>query len=55
MTDRFAYAYADLDGTAHLVGKLYAHNNKGKETASFENEKEWLANPNRYALEPALS
>lgn len=55
MTDRFAYAYADIDGTAHLVGKLYAHNSKGKETASFEYEKEWLTNPNRYALEPALS
>ena len=54
MADRLAYVYADLQGTAHLVGRLYAHNNKGKETASFEYEKEWLANPNRYALEPAL-
>jgi serine/threonine-protein kinase HipA len=55
MTDRLAYVYADLEGTAHLVGRLYAHNNKGKETATFEYEREWLTNPFRYALEPALS
>jgi len=54
MTDRLAYVYADLEGTAHLVGRLYAHNNKGKETASFEYEAEWLANPLKYALEPGL-
>lgn len=55
MADRLTYVYADLAGTAHVVGRLYAHNNKGKETASFEYEAEWLANPLRYALEPALS
>lgn len=55
MTDRIAWVFADLDAKAHPVGRLYAHNNKGKETASFEYEKQWLANPLRYALEPALS
>lgn len=55
MTDRLVHVYADLDGQAHLVGHLYAHNNKGKETASFEYEAEWLANPQRYSLEPALN
>ena len=54
MTDRLAHVYADLDGKAHLVGRLYAHNSKGKETASFEYEAEWLTSPLRYALEPAL-
>jgi len=54
MTDRLVYVHADLDGKAHLVGRLYAHNNKGKETASFEYEAEWLDNPLRYSLEPAL-
>ena len=49
MTDRLANVYADLGGTAHLVGRLYARNNRGKETASFEYEKGWLANPIRYA------
>lgn len=55
MTDRLTYVHADLDGTSHPVGRLYAHINKGKETASFEYEKEWLASPFRYALEPALT
>ncbi len=55
MTDRLAYVYADLEGSAHLVGRLYAHNNKGKETASFEYQSDWLTNPLRYALEPALA
>lgn len=55
MADRLALVYADLEGAAHLVGRLYAHNNKGKETASFEYEADWLANPLRYALEPALA
>ncbi|RRH96701.1 hypothetical protein EH240_22275 [Mesorhizobium tamadayense] len=55
MTDRLAYVYADLEGTPHLVGCLYAHNNTGKETATFEYEADWLANPLRYALEPALA
>lgn len=55
LADRLTKVCADLDGTPHVVGRLYAHNNKGKETASFEYESEWLANPLRYALEPALS
>lgn len=55
MTDRLVYVYADLDGTSHLLGRLYAHNNKGKETASFEYEPAWLENPARYSLEPALN
>jgi serine/threonine-protein kinase HipA len=55
MTDRLTWVYADLDGKTHQVGRLFVHNNRGKETASFEYEKQWLANPNRYALEPALS
>lgn len=54
MTDRLAYVYADLNGQPRLVGRLYAHNNKGKETATFEYEAGWLADPQRYALEPAL-
>jgi serine/threonine-protein kinase HipA len=37
------------------VGKLWFHNRKGKQSASFEYRKEWLNNPDRFALEPALS
>lgn len=55
MVDRLAFVHADLYGTTHPVGRLYSHNNKGKETASFEYEREWLENPLRYSLEPALA
>lgn len=55
MTDRLAFVYADLEGASYLVGRLYAHNNKGKETASFEYAADWLTNPLHYALEPALA
>lgn len=55
MTDRLVYVYADLGGTTYLVGRLYAHNNKGKETASREYEAAWLDNPLRYSLELALT
>jgi len=36
------------------VGTLWMHNRKGRQSASFEYSGEWLANPNRFALEPAL-
>lgn len=52
MTDRLAHVYTDLDGTTHPVGRLFAHKNRGKETASFEYEKEWLPNPLRARIGP---
>lgn len=55
MTDRMTFVHADLDGTAHLVGRLFAHNNKGKETASFEYDAAWLKSRLAYSLEPALN
>jgi serine/threonine-protein kinase HipA len=55
MIDRLVHVYADLTGTPHLVGRLYAHNNKGKETASFEYDDTWLRNPVHFSLEPALT
>jgi serine/threonine-protein kinase HipA len=39
----------------HLVGKLWCHNRKGRESASFEYDASWLKHPERFALEPALS
>jgi len=43
-----------LDGETVPVGRLWCYNRKGRESASFEYNKEWLANPKRFALEPAL-
>lgn len=45
---------ADLHGTPHLIGRLWAHLRRGKESASFEYDKAWLSSAERYALEPAL-
>ncbi len=46
--------YVDLGGTPHLVGRLWTHFRKDRESASFEYDKSWLAHPERFSLEPAL-
>ena len=55
MSDKEVQVYIDLDGSTQLVGQLWAHNRKGRESASFQYEKEWLNNTNRFAIEPALN
>lgn len=52
--DRETLVYVDLDGKPHLVGRLWAHVRKNKESASFEYDDSWLENPVRFSLEPAL-
>src|SRR5438477_9580567 len=46
--------YADLEGTPHLVGRLWARMRKDRESATFEYDKSWLAHSERFSLEPAL-
>jgi serine/threonine-protein kinase HipA len=55
MADRMAYVYVDLEGTSFLVGRLWAHSRRGRDSASFEYDAGWLTNDNRFALEPLLS
>src|SRR5258708_32641658 len=55
MTDRSLFVHVDLDGEAHFVGRLWARSPKGRESATFEYDDSWLANPSRFALEPALT
>lgn len=55
MTDRNVLVYVDLDGTPNLVGRLWARSHRGKESATFEYDDTWLANPLHFALEPALT
>jgi serine/threonine-protein kinase HipA len=52
--DREALVYLDLDGVPHLVGRLWAHLRKNKESASFEYDQAWLTHRARFSLEPAL-
>lgn len=46
--------YVDLHGTPHLVGRLWARTRTGRESATFEYDRTWLAHPDRFSLEPAL-
>jgi serine/threonine-protein kinase HipA len=55
MTDRSLLVYVDLEGTPHLVGRLWARSRKSKESATFEYDAAWLVSPSRFALEPALT
>jgi len=47
--------YVDLSGTPHLVGRLWARMRRDRESATFEYEKDWLDNPLKFSLEPALA
>jgi len=48
------FVYVDLEGESILVGRLWSHQRKGRESASFEYDQNWLSHPNRFSLEPAL-
>src|SRR5438105_8629972 len=54
MMDREVLVYVDLDGTPHLVGRLCGRMRKDNESATFEYDEEWLKNPAKFSLEPAL-
>lgn len=52
--EREVFVYADLGGTPYLTGRLWAHDRKGRQSATFEYDEAWLSNPERFALDPAL-
>jgi len=54
MSNNEVFVYVSLEGKDILSGKLWFHNRKGRESASFEYDKDWLSHPERFALEPAL-
>jgi serine/threonine-protein kinase HipA len=51
---REIFVHISLAGKNILVGKLWCHSRKAKESASFEYDKTWLNDPEKFALEPAL-
>lgn len=55
MSSREVIVSIALGDENHVVGKLWCHNRKGRESASFEYDASWLKRPERFALEPALS
>jgi serine/threonine-protein kinase HipA len=52
--DKEVLVYVDLQGTPHLVGRLWARMRKDRESATFEYDKNWLTHSERFSLEPAL-
>lgn len=46
--------HADLGGEPVLVGRLWSRMRRDRESASFEYDREWLSDPRRFSLEPAL-
>lgn len=54
MTDRLAFVHVDIEGQAIPVGRLWSRERRGRESASFVYDESWLANPDRFPLEPAL-
>ncbi len=54
MSSKEILVFITLEKETFPVGKLYCYNNKGRESASFEYDKSWLNNPEKFALEPIL-
>lgn len=54
MADKTIYVFIELNGENHLVGRLWPHFNKGKESASFEYDDSWLSRKDKFSLEPVL-
>jgi serine/threonine-protein kinase HipA len=54
MMDTETLVYLDLGRESVLVGRLWARMRRGRDSASFEYDEEWLTRPDRFALEPAL-
>src|ERR1700693_394697 len=55
MSDTEVLVYVDLAGAPALVGRLWSRAPKGRASATFEYDKTWLEQPERFALEPALT
>ncbi|MFA9478935.1 type II toxin-antitoxin system HipA family toxin [Phycisphaerales bacterium AB-hyl4] len=54
MMDAEALVYVDIQGQPVLAGRLWSRMRKGRNSASFEYDDDWLRRTDRFALEPAL-
>lgn len=52
--DTEVLVYVDLEGEPVQVGQLWARMRKGRDSATFEYDEDWLGRHDRFALEPAL-
>jgi hypothetical protein len=46
--------YVDLVGIPMKVGQLWGRFRNGRESMSFEYDRDWLNHPKRFSLDPAL-
>ena len=53
--ERVIEVFVELDGTSQFVGRLWSRSLRGRESASFEYDKKWIASDARFALEPLLT
>jgi serine/threonine-protein kinase HipA len=47
--------YVDLEGEPCRAGTLWTRDRRGRQSATFEYSPEWLDDPRRFSLEPALA
>lgn len=53
--DREIFVHIDLNSEPVRVGRLWSRILRGRESASFEYDADWLEHPERFALEPTLT
>lgn len=52
--DQAIMVYIDLEGSPIKVGRLWSHYRSGRESMSFEYDREWLNHPKCFSFDPAL-
>ncbi len=55
MSSKEIFVSIALGTENYWVGRLWCHHRKGRESASFEYDENWLKHPECFALEPALA
>ena len=55
MGEPTAVVYVDVSGISRMVGELFVSSRHGKDTATFLYTPEWIAAPDSFALQPALT
>ena len=54
MTDNLSYVFVNLNNQDHLVGKLWFHQNNGKQSTTVKYDELWLKSDYCYPLDPVL-
>jgi serine/threonine-protein kinase HipA len=53
--ERLTEVFVEIHGKPNMVGRLWSRSNKGRESASFEYDKNWISSEARFPLEPLLT